>query len=709
MPRRTAVGPPQAATYLSTLTALIECPADVDWPSCRVQHTAPGLQHAAGGPLVPQDVSAPSGAQPQGGGRSAPKTRLSDALFAAVRSCPPAAQREALAALRALCDRSVTSLHGKWPAVQSCIAHLAHAAYAVSAELSASARPESRRQSLSGDGSSASVHEAVAAQAVRLAGSYIRSLHAAASKASCNGRSSPGAWGSQPVQDAASGVDAETRFTEALAVAEQCVSALCEYAQADSPTLRTAALAACAAVPRQLWDALPVATSAAAMQRASHCATTDAVSAVRASAVQALAATLSVAALVRLPDQAAAAVSAMSRACSHAAASVRVESAAAVAECCALVRSAVRGDADANISEGAHVARDSGVAQRTSRSAADSNGDNSEAGSIGQRHDTVALASSLLPAAVWVELRAAALTAATGSEKARSQGVRAVGGLAAVLPLHTTPLRSVLPCRTDAPAGQQHCDTEGWRDWLRAGIAAVANALGTGSAKTAWNAAVAAGSIWGCAEARSGVADPDALQRLLPPVRQALRASASFKVRIHAAQALLATGATRECVGARGVASCLHDVACAFMALEAPGHCAAHSGVATGGPGDAAGDAAANFRYREALRHALVAALLCFSHALTGEDAAALRAEQAPDVVAALRLAVLHDVGAHSAERYAQVRGAAVRTFAAACASAHHARGFGHDLYRPNRPANAGGRRHSGAAGGCARGKPCES
>lgn len=511
----------------------------------------------------------------------------------------PAIQWEACGVLRALCQHRAAELQLRWPDVQALVwAHVSRVAEV--AEPGGPGAPAPLRRAQQSTGPSASMPEKVANQAVRLAGDFA----SASCKLACE-------------------ADLPNRTQCLVSLALDFTASMSACAdQAGAPAIRSAAYAALGAAPSELWAALPgdlVAQEVRAMQRA---VVADAVPAVRSHAVAAAAAALSHSSSFAQSQGAwLSAAEAILKASSDTAASVRVAAAAALARVCAHLRMLVganAGDAGAVVSE-----------SRVSKIHQDSCGGVDQAGpEHGGGAPVVPMTAVLLPEA-WRLLREAVLSAARGGEKTSVHGLRAVGCLAALLPVQETLVADAFAQAVEpvleasrATQGPLEADEVGaWSVWLADALPMLRHGLSSGSAKSAWNACTAASLVFSNSDGLRGMAAPEELQDLHAAVLAALQQSQNFKVRIHAARALHAAGAA---VCREGVGGMLPRVMAALRAVEAEG---GSGGAPAGGASTPAGgvgkdedaaavavdtgkpDPAAHFRYHAELQESLAGVL----------------------------------------------------------------------------------------------------
>ena len=440
--------------------------------------------------------------------------------------------------------------------------------------------------------SSASMPEKVANQAVRLAGDF----SSASCKLVCEVEVS-----NQERCLASLAAD----FTATMAACAEC---------AGAPAVRAAAYAALAASPPELWAALPgdrVEREVAAMQRVVE---TDGVPAVRVHAVAAAAAAVSHASsFAKAPAAWAAAAAALLRACRDSAASVRVAAAVALARVCVQLRLLVYPDAGDTAEGELRLGGSSPVQGHTSRPtspAAEACGD-------------VPIAAVLVPEA-WGPLRDAALASAQGGDKTSAHGLRALGCLCALLPMQETMVaeRIVQTARPDLAAAALRAEASGaehaWSEWLAEALQVMRQGVSSSSAKSAWNACIAAAQVFLRSQRLRGVVELVALQDLHAAVLAALQHSQNCKVRIHAARALQAADAS-VCRG--GASATLQPVLDGLRAVEAEG--AGGGAPSASRPGSGRPDPEAHFKYHGELRESLTGVLVELLAACTPAELAA--------------------------------------------------------------------------------------
>lgn len=509
---------------------------------------------------------------------------------AAPAAVHPALQWEACAVLRALCQHRAGELPLRWPDVQALVrAHVERVAEA------APTPPTPGHRASRTTASSASMPEKVANQAVRLAGDFA----SASCKLVCEAEES---------KQEHCLVSLAADFTATMAACADCAAA---------PAVRAAAYAALAATPPELWAALPgeqVEREVAAMRRVVE---TDGVPAVRAHAVAAAAAAVShVSSFAKAPGAWAAAAAALLHACRDSGASVRVAAAVALARVCVQLRLLVYPDAGDTAEGELRLGGSSPVQGHTSRppasSAAEARGD-------------VPVAAVLGPEA-WGPLRDAALASAQGGDKTSAHGLRALGCLCALLPMQETMVaqRIVQTARPDLAAAALRAEASGaeheWSEWLAEALQVMRQGVSSGSAKSAWNACIAAAQVFLRSQRLRGVVELAPLQDLHAAVLAALQHSQNFKVRIHAARALHAADAS-VCRG--GASATLQPVLDGLRAVEAEG---AGGGAPGGGarrPDSGRPDPEAHFKYHGELRESLTGVLVELLAACTPAELAA--------------------------------------------------------------------------------------
>jgi len=381
------------------------------------------------------------------------------------------------------------------------------------------------------------------------------------------------------------------------------------------------------------------------MEAAAAAVTNAATPAVRSSALKCLQATLEHSAtLLALPEQAAAAAAALEAASRDPVAGVRLAASAALAALCSQVRSmtgqAWEGDEDGL---GSHHAG-SIPPHATSRA------DNVLCGSTDEpaysaSSEDVCVERALTPAA-WRAFGLAAVAAASDSDKARANGMRAVACIASLLPLAATRMApecaecappaaatpvqlaaTATPPQSDATLSAR-ADEALWLPWLEVAVAAALDCMSHGNAKTAWNACIAAARVLGNVSlVRSAAVHARIVPRLLLPLEALLRHNANYKVRIHAAHALLVAEQSGALPRAHAL-QLLDAIAFALRSLESPAECAS----VEGGSADATFP---NFRYHAALSAQLRRGLVALLREVRAADVAPLAATL-PVIVAAL-------------------------------------------------------------------------
>jgi hypothetical protein len=401
----------------------------------------------------------------------------------------------------------------------------------------------------------------------------------------------------------------------AIQAAQEFVHDILPGATAGMQSLRAAVLCAAATIPTALWDLLPEQCTSAALQAASHHACKDSSSAARSGALRAVQAILSLHTLAVAPEAAAAAILAAAAAVSDPAASVRIAAASTVASCAALARLAARGELEDGDGDGGfvvdgyretpmHVVCRIGDAAGTGlgksfpeeccvhgtaangsnspvsweqrvladveglqvvgeeghgRSAADA----SVTTAGGTTHLSV---STLFPAHLWLRVRDAALTACHRGDKLRPHGLRAICCLASVHPVEFMPLH----CSAVQHGAFGGCGGgwDGWQGWFCSASSAVIECLDSGSSKVGWNAAIAAGQLLARGSDGKWLLTAQMAAPLVLQLRRVVRGSSSFKVRIHAACALLAPGVQLQLQDTQARAGLLTDIAIALIGRE---------------------------------------------------------------------------------------------------------------------------------------------
>lgn len=494
----------------------------------------------------------------------------------------PALQWEACAVLRVLCQHRAAELPLRWPDVQSLVwAHVDRVAEATSGP------PTPSRRGSRGPASSASMPEKVANQAVRLAGDFAF----ASCKQACEAE--------PPLREQRLRPLAAEFMSTMVACAERVAV----------PAVRSAAYAALAATPAELWAVLPGSRVEREVEAMRRVVEGDSVPAVRAHAVAAAATAVSpLSTLSDAPGAWSATAAALLHACQDSAASVRAAAAVAIARVCVQLRLlAYPDDGDAGAVDGTSWGF---TAPTLHRSAPDRPDMQAPACC-----SAVPVAAVLRPEA-WGSLRDASLACAQGGDKTSAHGLRALGCLSALLPVEDTDVANSAVSASHPTFAHRPVEPDGadaWRVWLAEALLAMRQGLSSGGAKSAWNACIAASQVFTQSTHLHGLVELSALEDLHDAVLAALRGSRNFKVRIHAARALRAAGAT-ACRG--GVICTLQPVIEGLRAVEAEG--AGGGGPGGGGEGGAGGDGEApgrpdpevHFKYHGELRESLTAVLV---------------------------------------------------------------------------------------------------
>eukprot|EP00892_Ulva_mutabilis_P003285 jgi/Ulvmu1/1328/UM011_0056.1 len=517
----------------------------------------------------------------------------------------PALQWEACGVLRALCQHRPADVPLRWPEVQALVR--AHVDWAAQAGVAPSTP---QRRGARSSGQAASMPEKVANQAVRLAGDFASASWTLTCEADTHDR---GRGCTALALD----------FTEAMAACAEC---------AGAPAVQSAAYAALGAAPAALWAALPgdhVERSIAAVQRV---VATGSVPVVRGHAVTAAAAALSHAGSFAQSQAAwSGAAMALLQASTDSTASVRVAAAAALARVCAQLRFLVYPEA----ADPGALDTDLGAGS------AQHDGDPPELPGAAHAEQTgsgaVVPVAAVLGQQAWAHLREAVLAAAQGGEKTSVHGLRALGYLASLLPTQDTRVDGAVAHVVQPVFEASHlsegrvaeAEMRAWGAWLADALPVLRQGLASGSAKNAWNACTAAAQVFARCDRLHGMVAASALQELHAGVVSALRQSQNFKVRIHAARALHAAGAS---VCRDGVGGTLPPVIAVLRAVEAEGGggggaAASTSSIParTAAEGSAAGDAAkvdldAHFRYHAELRESLCGVLADLLAACTARE-----------------------------------------------------------------------------------------
>jgi hypothetical protein len=399
----------------------------------------------------------------------------------------------------------------------------------------------------------------------------------------------------------------------AIQAAQEFVHDILPGATAGMQSLRAAVLCAAATIPMALWDLLPEQCTSAALQAASHHACKDSSSAARSGALRAVQAILSLHTLAVAPEAAAAAILAAAAAVSDPAASVRIAAASTVASCAALARLAACGeleDGDGDFvvdgyrespmhvvcrigdAAGAGLGKsfpEEGGVHGTAANGSNSpvsweqrvladveglqvvgeegHGRSAAGASVTTASGTTHLSvSTLFPAHLWLRVRDAALTACHRGDKLRPHGLRAICCLASVHPVEFMPLHCC--AAQHGPFGGCGGGLDGWQGWFRSASSAVIECLGSGSSKVGWNAAIAAGQLLARGSDGKWLLTAQMAAPLVLQLRRVVRGSSSFKVRIHAACALLAPGVQLQLQDTQARAGLLTDIAIALIGRE---------------------------------------------------------------------------------------------------------------------------------------------
>ena len=467
-------------------------------------------------------------------------------------------------------------------------------------------------------------------------------------------------------------------------------------------------LSTAAALPPSAWLALDQQLLSDLLCTAVQTVDDAASSALQSSALRTLESALSEQLLLQLPRQVDMLLAATARACEGRAMSVRI-AASGVAAACAL---ALKGAVD-------HSTQQDAVANRSAQGgaapfASDCSHSHSPPGTAHPTQNGVqkghrCCAHCALSPDAWRLLQQTSLAAANGGEKARVHGMRAIGAVASVLP-------DLLQCRARCP--QARDAKLQWGSWLGSAVSAVADALRAGSAKSTWNAAVAAGQVLLLAPRsylppdapRSNSAPHESAQQALdteeqtadrisigtstsdmlsqangalaalpPALVHVLKTCANCKARIHAARALSAAAAqSAALLDPEALAAVVHSLATAVIAQqqgtestpprdEQPSTAPSGSATVSDAVQQAASnaphlcstdgaDAAANAQYQAALHSALGDALLAATFTLDQAHVKALVATAGlASVVAALQCEMERHEAQAKTQAYSQV------------------------------------------------------